>query len=87
MKRNLLIKPSFILENTYGNFLFLLFLGTMLLSSFIAKASDTVVVLPPIQATVNGGTLSEDPFFFCVGDGQPDHVSLVSVEGAEGPNA
>ncbi|MCW5518195.1 agarase, partial [Muriicola sp. Z0-33] len=37
--------------------------------------------------SVDGGTLSEDPFFFCVGDGQPDHVSLVSVEGAEGPNA
>jgi len=36
---------------------------------------------------VDGGTLSEDPFHFCVGDGEPDHVELVSVEGAEGPNS
>ena len=41
----------------------------------------------PQEVTVDGGTLSEDPFFFCVGDGEADHVSLVSVEGAEGPNS
>ncbi|MGF1557548.1 MAG: hypothetical protein ACFCUL_00485, partial [Flavobacteriaceae bacterium] len=35
---------------------------------------------------IDGGTLSEDPFTFCVGDGHPDHVSKVSVEGAVGPN-
>ncbi|MFS4447694.1 hypothetical protein ACKWCA_13495, partial [Maribacter sp. 2307UL18-2] len=39
-----------------------------------------------VQEEINGGTLSEDPFHFCVGDGEADHVSKVSVEGASGPN-
>ncbi|MEX0287876.1 MAG: hypothetical protein AB3N14_02095, partial [Flavobacteriaceae bacterium] len=39
------------------------------------------------QEPVEGGTLSEDPFTFCVGDGEADHVSKVSVEGASGPNS
>ena len=36
--------------------------------------------------SVNGGTLSEDDYSFCVGDGQADHVMNVSAENAVGPN-
>ena len=35
---------------------------------------------------VDGGTLSEDDFSFCVGDGEADHVSKVSAENTVGPN-
>ena len=48
--------------------------------------SNEVTVVRTATVAVDGGTLSEEPFFFCVGDGQPDHVSLVSAEGAVGPN-
>ena len=48
--------------------------------------SNSVEVVRNEAVVVNGGTLSEDPFHFCVGDGQEDRVSKVSVEGAVGPN-
>ena len=35
---------------------------------------------------INGGTLSEDDFSFCVGDGEADHVVDISAENAVGPN-
>ncbi|MEX0288457.1 MAG: T9SS type A sorting domain-containing protein, partial [Flavobacteriaceae bacterium] len=50
-------------------------------------SDDYVRVVRNEAVMVEGGTLSEDPFTFCVGDGEADHVSKVSVEGASGPNS
>ncbi|MEO0527006.1 MAG: hypothetical protein AAFZ89_07260, partial [Bacteroidota bacterium] len=49
--------------------------------------ADPIPVSIMDQEPIDGGTLSEDPFFFCVGDGEADRVSLVSVEGNSGPNS
>ncbi|MEL6916325.1 MAG: hypothetical protein AAFO99_01210, partial [Bacteroidota bacterium] len=49
--------------------------------------ADPIPVSIIDQEPIDGGTLSEDPFFFCVGDGEADRVSLVSVEGNSGPNS
>ena len=49
--------------------------------------SNPIEVVRTAVAVVDGGTLSEDPFHFCVGDGHADTVSKVSVEGAVGPNS
>ena len=48
--------------------------------------SNPVEVVRNEAVMVDGGTLNEEPFHFCVGDGEEDRVSLVSVEGAVGPN-
>ena len=68
----------------------LAFICLGLLLSFIPGqlyAADTDgKALSETQESIDGGTLSEEPFFFCVGDGVADNVSRVSVEGAVGPN-
>ncbi len=48
--------------------------------------SNPVEVVRTDAVAVNGGTLSEDDYSFCVGDGVADHVSNVSAENAVGPN-
>ena len=77
MKKKLLVKRKSITKLTIPKWLVLLPLLLFLFTPISASS----------QEPVEGGTLSEDPFFFCVGDGQADHVSKVSVEGAEGPNS
>ena len=54
-------------------------MGCFALSNYIEVVRTDVVA-------VNGGTLSEDDFSFCVGDGEADHVNNVSAEDAVGPN-
>ncbi|MFK7814295.1 MAG: hypothetical protein AB8B59_17485, partial [Maribacter sp.] len=48
--------------------------------------SNPVEVVRTEAAMVNGGTLNEDDYSFCVGDGEADHVVNVSAEGTYGPN-
>ena len=48
--------------------------------------SNAVEVVRTDAVMVNGGTLNEDDYSFCVGDGYADHVVNVSAEGTYGPN-
>ena len=41
----------------------------------------------PSTCNVNGGMVAGGPYEFCVGDGTPDHVSGVTLDGAEGSNS
>ena len=47
--------------------------------------SDEFVTV--IRNNVNGGMVAGGPYEFCVGDGTPDNVSGVTLEGAEGSNS
>ena len=47
--------------------------------------SDDFVTV--VRTNVNGGTVAGGPYEFCVGDGTPDNVTNVTLDGAEGANA
>ncbi len=64
-----------------------LLLLLMVFSTTLISANENLFTEVIYQEEINGGTLTEDPFYFCVGDGEADYVSKVSVEGASGPNS
>ena len=47
--------------------------------------SDEFVTV--VRNNVDGGMVAGGPYEFCVGDGTPDHVSGVTLDGAEGSNS
>ncbi|MGB7393524.1 MAG: T9SS type A sorting domain-containing protein [Pricia sp.] len=60
------------------------FMGLVLTLTAVqeVRADDSVSDVPLSESmfTVDGGTISGGPFEFCVGDGQPDNVSGITLE-------